>query len=306
MSGATNSRAALAGLAAFFVTSVFWGANIPVTAVLFRTFDPYFMSIWRVAVGTLALAAIVVATQGVSALAIPISWGRFLLLGLSMSSFFLIYNVGLLYTNAITAAAVMVGSPIYAALFLRVASGTPFDKGFWIAAPLTLIGGAIAVLGRADSGGQGLGLQGGEPLIAICVVAWTLYSMAAQRWFKPHETQLRRTYVGCLSAIFCSTALWVICRLVGIAGPPNLAPPAEAVLLLIGIALFATAVAGVTWNVGVSRLGIAAGSLWQNAVPVFAVLISMGFGIHPTGQQILGGAIVMAGVAYMQWRKFRG
>lgn len=306
MTASSTSRAAVIGLAAFLVTSVFWGANIPVTAVLFRTFDPYFMSIWRVAIGTLALAAILVATQGWSALVIPIAWGRFALLGLTMSLFFLIYNVGLLYTNAITAAAVMVGSPIYAGLFLRVATGTPFDKGFWVAAPLTLVGGAIAVLGRAEAGGQTLSLQGGEPLIALCIVFWTLYSMAAQRWFRPEESQLRRTYVGCLSAIFWSSVIWLICRVAGIAGPANLAPPAEAVVLLVMIAVLATAVAGVTWNVGISRLGIAAGSLWQNAVPVFAVLISMAFGIHPTGQQILGGAIVMAGVAYMQWRKFGG
>lgn len=306
MTGASTSRAAVVGLAAFLVTSVFWGANLPVTAVLFHTFDPYFMSIWRVAIGTLALAAILVATQGWSSLAIPIAWGRFALLGLTMSLFFLIYNVGLLYTNAITAAAVMVGAPIYAGLFLRVATGAPFDKGFWVAAPLTLVGGAIAVLGRAEAGGQSLSLQGGEPLIALCIVFWTLYSMAAQRWFRPEESQLRRTYVGCLSAIFWSSVIWLICRAAGIAGPANLAPPAEAVVLLVMIAVLATAVAGVTWNVGISRLGIAAGSLWQNAVPVFAVLISMAFGIHPTGQQILGGAIVMAGVAYMQWRKFGG
>lgn len=306
MTASSTSRAAVIGLAAFLVTSVFWGANIPVTAVLFRTFDPYFMSIWRVAIGTLALAAILVATQGWSALVIPIAWGRFALLGLTMSLFFLIYNVGLLYTNAITAAAVMVGSPIYAGLFLRVATGTPFDKGFWVAAPLTLVGGATAVLGRAEAGGQTLSLQGGEPLIALCIVFWTLYSMAAQRWFRPEESQLRRTYVGCLSAIFWSSVIWLICRVAGIAGPANLAPPAEAVVLLVMIAVLATAVAGVTWNVGISRLGIAAGSLWQNAVPVFAVLISMAFGIHPTGQQILGGAIVMAGVAYMQWRKLGG
>jgi drug/metabolite transporter (DMT)-like permease len=306
VSGSPTRRAAWIGLTAFLVTSVFWGANVPVTAVLFRTFDPYYMSVWRVAVATVALAVMLVATQGWSALAIPIGWVRFALLGLSMSAFFVIYNVGLLYTNAITAAAVMVGAPIYAALFLKVTIGAPFDRGFWVAAPLTLIGGAIAVLGRAEAGGDTLSLQGGEPLIALCIVAWTLYSMAAQRWFRPEETQLRRTYVGCLSAIFWSSVIWLLCRAVGIAGPPNLDPSAEAVLLLVGISVLATAVAGVSWNVGVSRLGIAAGSLWQNAVPVFAVLISMAFGIYPTGQQILGGAIVMAGVAYMQWRRFRG
>lgn len=297
-------RGALIGLAAFFVTSIFWGANVPVTAVLFGTFDPYWMQIWRVSIGTVALAAIVVATQGGRALAIPIPLGRFVLLGLGISLFLLVYNVGLRYTNAITAAAVMVGSPVYTALFLRAFNGTPFDKGFWVAALLTAIGGTIAVLGRADA--AGLTLQGGEPLIALSVIFWALYSLGAQKWFEPRETQIRRTYVSTLSAVGCSVALWGLCRLAGIAGPPNTEPGTEAVVMLVTIAVLATAVGGVTWNIGVSRLGIAAGSLWQNAVPVFAVLISMAFGIHPTGQQILGGVIVMAGVAYMQWLKFRG
>jgi len=304
MSNAPTPRATLVGLAAFLVTSVFWGANVPVTAVLFGTFDPYWMQIWRVSIGTVALAAIVVATQGVKALAIPISAGRFVMLGLGISLFLLVYNVGLRYTNAITAAAVMVGSPVYTALFLRVFNGTPFDKGFWVAALLTAIGGTIAVLGRADA--AGLSLQGGEPLIALSIIFWALYSLGAQKWFVPAETQIRRTYVSTLSAVGCSAALWALCRLAGIAGPPNTEPGSEAVVMLVTIAVLATAVGGATWNIGVSRLGIAVGSLWQNAVPVFAVLISMAFGIYPTGQQILGGAIVMAGVAYMQWLKFRG
>lgn len=56
---------------------------------------------------------------------------------------------------------------------------------------------------------------------------------------------------------------------------------------------------------GVQRAGLAAGSLWQNMVPIFAVLISMLYGIFPTIQQIVGGAIVLCGVLYMQWRRVR-
>jgi drug/metabolite transporter (DMT)-like permease len=48
---------------------------------------------------------------------------------------------------------------------------------------------------------------------------------------------------------------------------------------------------------------VAIGSLWQNTVPVFAVLISLLFGIVPTAEQVVGGAVVIAGVLYMQWRK---
>jgi drug/metabolite transporter (DMT)-like permease len=56
---------------------------------------------------------------------------------------------------------------------------------------------------------------------------------------------------------------------------------------------------------GVNRVGLAAGSLWQNTVPVFGVLIALLFGILPTREQLLGGVVVMAGVFYMQWRKSR-
>ena len=70
-------------------------------------------------------------------------------------------------------------------------------------------------------------------------------------------------------------------------------------------AVFATAIGNFTWNIGVSRLGIAMGALWQNAVPVFGVLIAMLFGIHSHLEQIAGGILVMAGVLYMQWRKMR-
>lgn len=303
---AAGQGAALVGMAAFVVTSMAWGANMPITTVIFRVLDPFWMSPWRIAIAAATLAVLVAASEGIRALATPIAWFRFLALSCAMASFFLTYNLALRHTNTITAAAFMVGSPVYAALTLRALTGAPFDRGFWIAAPLTLVGGAIAVWGRADAPGGGFALQGGEPLIVLCTVFWTVYSIYAQRWFDPRDTQLRRTYVALLGATFWLFLFWAACRAVGIAGPPNLAPDAATVGWLTVTAVFATGLAGVTWNIGVSRLGIAMGSLWQNAVPVFAILISMAFGFEPTPAQIAGGAVVMAGVLYMQWLKFRG
>jgi drug/metabolite transporter (DMT)-like permease len=46
--------------------------------------------------------------------------------------------------------------------------------------------------------------------------------------------------------------------------------------------------------------------MWQNTVPVFAVLISLVFfSVIPLPEQVLGGAIVLAGVVYMQWQQLR-
>jgi drug/metabolite transporter (DMT)-like permease len=41
-------------------------------------------------------------------------------------------------------------------------------------------------------------------------------------------------------------------------------------------------------------------------VPVFAVLISLVvFEVQPMPEQMLGGCVVLSGVLYMQWQKFR-
>ena len=91
----------------------------------------------------------------------------------------------------------------------------------------------------------------------------------------------------------------------GVTGPPLLVVDRWAVLWLLVTAVFSTALSGYAWNIGVNRVGLAAGSLWQNTVPVFGVLIALLFGILPTREQLLGGVVVMAGVLYMQWRKSR-
>ena len=84
--------------------------------------------------------------------------------------------------------------------------------------------------------------------------------------------------------------------------------PGPLPLLQLGVAaVFCTGLATVAWNVGVSRLGIQSGGLWQNTVPVFAVLISLlFFGVPPLAEQLVGGAVVLAGVLYMQWQRLRG
>jgi drug/metabolite transporter (DMT)-like permease len=85
---------------------------------------------------------------------------------------------------------------------------------------------------------------------------------------------------------------------------PSLQPGPQALLQLLAAGVFCTALATVAWNIGVSRLGIHMGAIWQNMVPVFAVLISMMFfGIDPLPSQLIGGAVVLAGVLYMQWRR---
>ncbi len=307
-------RAALVGTAGYLVASVLWGLNLPLSAALLKHFDPFWISPLRYAVATVLLGGLLALSLGPRQLRSPIPLWRVAVLSLCVAGFLVLYNLGLYRTHPMTVAAISAGSPVYVAVVSRLMTGARLERGFWGATLLTLIGAGIAILGRARAGlaGGGTGgatfsLQGGELLVVLGICSWTAYSILAQRWFEPGTPQLRRTYLTTIGAMPWLLLFWAGARLTGLVGPPNLAPAPLPLLQLLVAAVFCTALATVAWNTGVNRLGIQTGGLWQNMVPVFAVLISMlFFGVEPLSEQLIGGAVVLVGVLYMQWHKVRG
>lgn len=290
-----------------YVNSAFvWGLNIPLTAALFASFDPFWLAPLRLSIASCLLAFAVLISLGRGSLKAPIPVARILLMSLCVSCFFTLYNLGLLHSNTITAAAIMAGSPVYGAVTTRLMTGAKLEKGFWGAALLTIIGAAIAIYGRSERHTQGIALQGGEILIVLSIAAWTAYSILSQRWFPQGVPQLQRTFLTTVGSIPCLLVFWLIAFASGVVGTPNFHPSTEAVRNLFITAAFSTALGAVTWNIGVAKLGINAGVMWQNMVPVFAVLISLVvFEVQPMPEQMLGGCVVLSGVLYMQWQKFR-
>jgi drug/metabolite transporter (DMT)-like permease len=294
------------GTLSYLAASMLWGLNIPLTTSLLKSFDPFWASPSRYVIASLFLGALVWASLGLKQLRSPISGLRLAIMSLSVAGFLLFYNLGLTYTQPITAAAITAGAPVYVAVVSRWMTGSRLEKGFWGATLLTLIGAAIAVFGKASALGAGLKIQGGEFLLVLAIASWTVYSILAQRWFTPDTPALRRTYLSSLAAIPWLLLFWGLARWLGYVGEPNLSPSSGALNTLVVAAIFCTALATVAWNMGVARLGIATGGMWQNMVPVFAVLISLlFFDVTPLPAQLLGGAVVMVGVLYMQWQKSR-
>ena len=110
-----------------------WGGNLPVTKVMLRYYDLIPMAALRTAAATASLILLLWMIEGRRALRVEIDLGRFLLLGLMMSSFFAVYAFGLQYSNPITAAAVQVAGPLVAAVTVSVVTGQRFDPGFGVA-----------------------------------------------------------------------------------------------------------------------------------------------------------------------------
>ena len=298
-----DRRHLLGAFAAMVFVGASWGANVPVSKVMLGHFDLIPMSAIRTASGALILGLLVVLIEGVRGLRIDVGIRRFALLGLMMGGFFVLYTLGIQFSNPISAAAVQVAGPLVSAATVRVVTGARFDPGFATALGLTLLGGAILVSGSVLGAGS-MTLGGGEFVVLASNALWTLYSLKAQSWFD-RASQLHRTYVASLSAMGWTVLLSLV--LVGLdwARSPFTVTDAWVWTQLLAVAVFASALGGYFWNGGASRLGVAIASLWVNLVPFFAVLWSIAYGFMPNAYQILGGLVALSGVVYMQWRKLQ-
>ena len=157
------------------------------------------MAAVRTVAAAAALALLLWLVEGTRALRIDLGLGRFLLLGLIMASFFAFYALGIYCSNPITAAAIQVAGPLVSAVTVRLVTGQRFDPGFGVALALTVLGGAI--LSSSSLFGSGsVTFGGGEIIVLLSNVLWTLYSIKAQAWFD-RASQLHRAYVASLSAM---------------------------------------------------------------------------------------------------------
>lgn len=290
------------GSLSYLLAAALWGLNISLTAVLLKTWDPYFLSVLRVALATLTFmvfAALANAPMPISKTVRP--WGLVLTSGY-FAAFILLYNMGLHYSDPVTAAAVMAGTPVYAAVTLAVVSKRALDPGFAVAATLTVIGSLIALVSRWD-GTSASGHSAGALLILTSYIFWNLFTLGVQQGFDPKSSQLQRTLLVFVGATLWLLAGWAGLRQLGVAPPANLNPDFNDITLLVICAVLITAGGAFFWNIGVSRLGLAIGSLWQNMVPVFGVFIAALIGFIPSIGQIIGGMTVLAGVLWMQWQR---
>ncbi|WP_439614206.1 DMT family transporter [Reyranella sp.] len=293
----------LGAFAAMVFVGLSWGANVPVSKVMLQHFDVVPMLAVRTLTAVATLAMVLVLAEGVGSLRIEVGLKRFLLIGLMMSGFFVIFTIGIRFSNPISAAAVQVAGPLVAAATVRLVTGMRFDPGFGVALALTLSGGAILAAGSLF--GQGaLTLGGGEIVVLLSNALWTVYSLKAQAWFD-RASQLHRAYVASLSALGWMVPLSLALVAIGWARSPFAVTDVWVWTQLLLVAVFASAMGAYFWNIGASRLGVAIASLWVNLVPFFAVLWSMAYGFMPNVYQIVGGLVALSGVVYMQWRKLQ-
>jgi drug/metabolite transporter (DMT)-like permease len=299
---------ALANLG-LLITAFAWGSQIPVLTELFERWDPYVLAALRYMLAVPVLLAILAVMEPGRAILRPLLEGRLGLLGLALGLFVPLYTVGIAHADPNTAAILGSTGPAVAAVVAWACFRLPFDRTMVPAIVLVMAGGILATYDPGASGGA-FDLRGGEALILFATACWAWYSYAAQRWYA-HWSQLR---ISCLTMVPGTIVSVVICLAAGLASGATL-PPAPVSGLDVGLIGWMTVMAVIAgllgWNYGVRHLGVVVASLFLNFVPVFAILITTIMGEPPTSMQLLGGALVLAGVLQSQlrhltWRRRAG
>ena len=274
-----------------------WGTLIPAAKVVLREFDPWTLTTLRVAVAAVVLLAISTGISGLSWLR-TVPWPRALALGAGIAAFLLLFAVGIALSHPISAIVVSGTSPALSAIYAALAFRQPLPRGAISAFGLSTAGAIIAALGDVAPETEA-GLRGGEWLLVIAALSWTWYSLKAQEWLGSWS-QHRITAVSYLGAIAVLTPIYLALFAAGVAAPPPAMPSPPTTALLVWMIGAATLLGGVLWNYGVSRIGIIVTSLYLNLIPVFGILTAAAFGSYPTGQQLFGCALVVAGVTLLR------
>ena len=287
------------------LAALIWGSMVPVLGVLAERYDAWMLSWLRYILGLPVLwIAVWLGRRPAGALQ-GIPRGRLVALGAAMTAFSVLYTFGVAHAHPATAAIVLMCGPIWAALLARVMLRAPMPPGFVFTLVLVVGGGIVVVLGSPGKTREGFALEGGEPLLVIAQLCWSWYSIQAQRWLGNRG----QIVLSALSSTTASVLLGLVCGAVWLAGGitlPTEAPTAADWGMLAWIGLFGVAVAVLLWNTGVSLVGVPVASLFANSAPVFSIALAALMGREPSWLQLVGGAIVMGGIAQHQWRQVRG
>lgn len=288
------------------VTTLCWGSTVPITAELLNSLDPLLLAPARYALASPILLVFSWIVDRGKPWPHCLPWARTAILGASVAVFVTLVAYGVYYSDPVTAVAIFATSPVVALFMSWLADRRPLSNSHLVAVALAVGGGIMAAIFKPGSA-LSLGFRGGELLLVAGMVCWTWYSMKAQTWLAPLGfTQIRLTFVTAVAALGWLLLFYAIGVALGLAAPPPASPGTAAIVELVWMAFGPTALGVALWNYGNAIMGVAISMLYVNLSPIVGVLISvLLFGADTTFMQMVGGALVVAGVGIIQVQSLR-
>ncbi|WP_156324388.1 DMT family transporter [Bacillus sp. FJAT-27251] len=283
------------------LANAIWGGNFVIGRLGAEYFPPITFSLLRWGVAFLLLTPF---------LAKPLMrdfrvlWKhRFILLLLSVTGvagYNTIIYFSLHFTTSINASLVNSVTPLFIGVFSFFMIKERLSG--WQAAGMILsVIGIVFILSKGSwEALQAFRFNPGDLFVLVAVVSWSIYSIVIKKYSKilPAFTTL---YVTSFVGILILLPLSLLELSLGEAG---VVFNRESLLILGYVGCFASIVAFLSWNSGVSKIGAAKSGIFINLLPVFATLFATLFaGEEFLWYQMAGGVIVLIGVVLSSHKK---
>jgi len=291
MSRSANTTAVLCLLLCTF----FWGASFPVGKHALNEVNALTLVVWRFGIASVCLYLYAKYKHMPLPTLTPKQWAWVIGVsiigvgGLNLGLF-----TGLAQTNANNGALIMALSPLVTSLIGSVAQRQFPTRGALFSLVVCLSGVLLVLTDGAFAKLLGFEFNHGDQIIFLGMLCWSLYTYLTQgisRWMP----MIPYTLVGMLSG------LGVISLMVLFSADVH--PIQESLAIsrsvfgdLMFIGIFGTVGGYLLWISGVKQVGATNASLFFNFVPVFAALTAFAYGQQVTALQLLGMAIVIAGL----------
>ena len=272
-----------------FLTAVIWGLNFSVVKAALREIEPLAFNALRFGCAALAVWVLLRA-QGRRLMPFRKDWIPVVVLGFfGHVAFQICFIYGLDATFTGNAALLLSTSPVWV-LMLSFALGRERFSGAILGGVLATLAGMVILIsgGSEEFGGTRLG----DVLVLGAAVSWAVYTVFSRRMTK------RR---GVLE--MTAWTLWAGVPFIVVAGIPDLvrtdwsAVSAGAWLGVVYAGVFAIGIAYPLWYRGVRIIGQSRTSVYQNLVPVVALVSAwLWLTETPTPQQLIGAGVILSGV----------
>ncbi len=272
-------------------TILFWSIAFPVTHLAMKHFSALSLGLWRYAAACAVLIPVVLIKK-----LKPPKWkdmGWFVLAGaLGFAIYMWVFNVGNNLVTSATASVMLAVTPVLTALLARFFYKEKLKTRQWIAVAIEFSGILILALWHGV-----LAINEGILWLMAAVVCISLYNLIQRKLTKTYSSLQSAVY-----SIFCGTLLLCVVLPQGISEAQTAAPAQWLYILILGV--FPSAIAYITWSAAFQRAPRTSDvSNYMFITPFLSTLA--GFllnGESPDISTLLGGAVILAGVALFNYR----
>lgn len=284
-----------------FSVAILWGINAPVMKYGITQVDPFVFNAIRLTVSAAALWLCLLFENRRNRNKPSTEKHRHLvwwLVGFALLSgavYQITFLTGIFRTTAGNTALIMSSCPMWTAGLAVMTTKERLSGIAWLGLILTLVGTMLVIAQKGEFSTSGANLAG-NLIVLAAALAWSLASVVS----KPLLAHISAIRLAFFSIVITLPIHWFLAI-------PNLQQHFVSVFETWTIAsilfsgVFSTGVAYAMWNYGVQKVGAPHAAIYQNVIPLVAV-VGAWWMINevPMLLQIWGGALIIAGLVVMR------